>query len=905
MRLIDQTATDWTAWFVDAFPNRTTFTRAANAIRPVTKMLAMPSLRQAVPADNRPASLSSSRKLSLYKLVKIVSAISLLGAASTAASPAAGMTVGLLLLARVAKMAIPEKMAAPDALLSANTSASPKLFNHQATAQHLETVYQSLERQLAINIDLPDKVERNKPVLPPFDVESPPHWNDRRFDTFTPLGITLRNGDIRCLEYQPQSGRITINHCSGTSNQLWQYKNNQLRTADGHCIPDDPRSANLSRTNDYLYCELIPVDCSETGATVEYVNQHFLVAGRFAMFYHLYTTPCYADLAYADDFLLDSRAAGPMTFQMISPQHPEWHTLIERNNEKIPYPFSRSNMDLLTLETKRQLLYGLQNLMIPVNVPRIDGFPLAVPDNAPRVLRTFLFSQPFNPLVIRYGAPHNQDSLPVNQKMTGLYAAPGDMITVSVKLRRFRKGCNKRNLDLRLAINLQHNLHDADHVVRTCNCYPRPPFLSREIRLSPEAAGAGMTRIRTAYGGPLSLVSYKSNRCELHITIHGAVEAPYFSTRENENTEDWRTARLRPAPWAILEGKRITTLLTSEQILTLDNPLIFTELLDTITTEALSLFGFETDGRVTDRQHHPGDGNFIIVPDILPTNIKAYVSGGKRYITINQNAGIIEILKQMASGDSDPASTASLKPDELLRASSIAHELGHLLFQPALLDALHHESIAQLTAEYISVRVFNQSYLKAFNAYDTARTKLDNCLSYQQFNDENFDDNRARAVFLAQVIDAYPRKGWRIFSKLARHYRENSDDNNQHLLENGHAMRLDYFFKLLSNITGNDLSRHFRTWGFAISEDALSYVARLPEPATDISAGIKGCMPQAAEKKQGYAWILDILYSITARRHAPKYAVLLTAYLVALGVLRIRHHFRVKAIKNLPIKKDV
>ncbi|MBR4975566.1 MAG: hypothetical protein IKY61_00825, partial [Thermoguttaceae bacterium] len=125
---------------------------------------------------------------------------------------------------------------------------------------------------------------------------------------------------------------------------------------------------------------------------------------------------------------------------------------------------------------------------------------------------------------------------------TGLYAAPGEKITVRVDEATFKK--LPRQLKIRIGAHRDKNWHH--------NSWTRYPEIALEKTLkSPEM------EIANPFGGPVYVVVPRgiegAGLGEIEVEISGAVQAPWF-VRGETSLEEWKKIREYPAPWAELQG---------------------------------------------------------------------------------------------------------------------------------------------------------------------------------------------------------------------------------------------------------------------------------------------------------------------------------------------------------------
>ena len=155
---------------------------------------------------------------------------------------------------------------------------------------------------------------------------------------------------------------------------------------------------------------------------------------------------------------------------------------------------------------------------------------------------------------------------------TGLYANPGDLITVAVPSAAADKG-----LKVRLG-STTCRLWDKDKWFRC-------PEITREFELSQDENQAA-----SAFGGLIYLVV--PDNCQLgqiQVTINGGIEAPYFVLGETSPSDWKRRLRSLPAPWAELASTKAILTVPSTEIRGLDDPASLLEAWDDILDAAADL----------------------------------------------------------------------------------------------------------------------------------------------------------------------------------------------------------------------------------------------------------------------------------------------------------------------------
>ncbi|HLV81660.1 MAG TPA: M60 family metallopeptidase, partial [Chthonomonadaceae bacterium] len=170
--------------------------------------------------------------------------------------------------------------------------------------------------------------------------------------------------------------------------------------------------------------------------------------------------------------------------------------------------------------------------------PAAASFPGAVPAGAPRETRKVTI-----------------DTHVPEWHCTGLYAAPGEVVTTTLPAAAAGKG-----LQVRIGAHTDR-LWELDRWER----FP-------EITLT-RPLEAPVTRIASAFGGLLYIVVPPNCRLGVvPVRIAHVVAAPRF-LRGVTRRDDWQRAlRTAPAPWAELEGRKVILTLPSSVVRHLDDP---------------------------------------------------------------------------------------------------------------------------------------------------------------------------------------------------------------------------------------------------------------------------------------------------------------------------------------------
>ncbi|GAA5125105.1 hypothetical protein JIN84_13625 [Luteolibacter yonseiensis] len=170
--------------------------------------------------------------------------------------------------------------------------------------------------------------------------------------------------------------------------------------------------------------------------------------------------------------------------------------------------------------------------------PAAEVFPGPVPKSAPRVSRTL-----------------DIDAAVPQWHSTGLYAAPGEVIRITIPRETAGKG-----LSVRIGCHSDTLWHLDD--------WKRVPEISRR-----EPLKEPQSSVASPFGGLIYIdIPEKAPHVTIQVTISGAVEAPHFVLGKTKVTDWKKTLRDHPAPWAELETGKVILSVPSAKIRRLENP---------------------------------------------------------------------------------------------------------------------------------------------------------------------------------------------------------------------------------------------------------------------------------------------------------------------------------------------
>lgn len=325
--------------------------------------------------------------------------------------------------------------------------------------------------------------------------------------------------------------------------------------------------------------------------------------------------------------------------------------------------------------------------------PASAHFPGAVPKSAKRVKRT-----------IRAKGP--------GWHSTGLYAAPGDRITVTIpdgaKGLHVRIGCHTDGL--------WH--HDA---------WKRAPNITLRRSLD-----AKTTTVASAFGGLLYLEG------SAEFTIEGAVEAPLY-VRGVTTIQEWKKIRTAPGPWAEIATSKVVVTVPSEFVRTLDDPEAVAEVWDRILDAAADLAGIPRDRERPER----------FVADVQIS--AGYMHSGYPIMTHLDAAPDMADAKKLLAGN-----------------WGLVHELGHNHQE----DAWTFEGTGEVTNNVFSIYILEKVCSIPTRKGHPALQELDARGAAHRKNGARFDawkdDPFLALAMYVQLREAF---GWEPFQKVFAGYR--------------------------------------------------------------------------------------------------------------------------------------
>lgn len=366
---------------------------------------------------------------------------------------------------------------------------------------------------------------------------------------------------------------------------------------------------------------------------------------------------------------------------------------------------------------------------------------------------------------------------------TGLYAAPGEKITVKIDPEIFAKF--PKPFKVRIGAHADSIMH--------LQKWTRYPEITIEKTIEkPE------TTIANPFGGNIYIVVPHHIGSQglglVEFKISGAVVAPYF-IRDVTSLDEWKNIRENPAPWAELQGRNVIVTVPSKVIRNLDDPQQLLETWD----EILALEAeFASGPYVRERPER-------IVCD---REISAgYMHSGYPVMThMDVEKDLVDNERLRKEGD-----------------WGFYHEFGH-----------NHQSsnwtfegTVEVTVNYFTLYIMEKFNGRRAEDAKSDLTKEAQARMLQDYfnNGAKFSDWKANP-FLALLMTIQMREefGWEPFLRSVSEYKKAPASE---LPKNDQEKR-DQWMVRLSRNSGLNLGPFFTTWGVPISQEALDSVKDMP-----------------------------------------------------------------------------
>ena len=231
----------------------------------------------------------------------------------------------------------------------------------------------------------------------------------------------------------------------------------------------------------------------------------------------------------------------------------------------------------IILRLEEALMSNLPADELPVHPSHVE-FPGEVPSNATRITRTVTVNGTQSGLPSNFGYSGARSSLRMS---TGLYAAPGEVVTITVD-----ESTSELGFGILIGAHTD-GLWGKDVIKRHSRIY-RTWWIDNTT-----------TEVANAFGGPIyAYIPAGSEFGDIDLTISGAIRAPMFVLGETSDFEWFYSERDNPAPWAELISNNFIMTVPSSDIRNLDNPSQLMNWWDSALNMEHELYGFEPWPRV-------------------------------------------------------------------------------------------------------------------------------------------------------------------------------------------------------------------------------------------------------------------------------------------------------------------
>ena len=394
--------------------------------------------------------------------------------------------------------------------------------------------------------------------------------------------------------------------------------------------------------------------------------------------------------------------------------------------------------------------------------PAAMDFPGAPPPSAPRVTRTL-----------------SVDTSVPRWHSTGLYAAPGELIAVTIPPHAARK---------RLQVRI--GCHKDDLLNPKVASWSRVPQITRSFGLAQE-----VTEAANAFGGLIYIVVPANSALgTIEVTIANAVPSPLFQLGKTSITQ-WRNEiRYLPAPWAELAGKHLIVSLPSSSARKLDDPSEAMRFWDRVVEVQDDLVG------MTDRR---GPERFVLDRQIGA----GYMHSGYPIMAHLDQADRVANLTEFRKNTKG--------------FNGFFHELGHNHQRPEWTFSGNGEVSCNIFVWLAQEKAGQKEPRKKLTTEPSWKHNVDKFFAAGGDFEAWKTDPLVSLVFYNQLIEAF---GWDALRNLFREYRQlKAADLPKNELE-----KRDQYLVRLSRGVNRNLGPFFETWRIPVSKPARDSIKDLP-----------------------------------------------------------------------------
>lgn len=364
---------------------------------------------------------------------------------------------------------------------------------------------------------------------------------------------------------------------------------------------------------------------------------------------------------------------------------------------------------------------------------------------------------------------------------TGLYAAPGKVVTVTVP-------ANATQAKLKVRIGCHKDLLWPARI----KSWSRVPEITRSFAIS-----APVTLAANAFGGPVYIeVPPDCALGNIEVTIQDAIPAPFFELGKTDLAKWKSEVRNSPAPWAELAGRKLIISLPSENVRQLDDPAAVVEYWDRVVQAEDELSG------VTNRT---SPERFVLDRQISA----GYMHSGYPIMAHLDQADKVANMESLKKGN-----------------WGFFHELGHNHQRPEWTL----EGTGEVTCNIFSMYCFDRVCglpRRGHGAMSDANREKQLKAFFSDRSKTWTSDPFLALNFYDQLVEGF---GWDTFKQVFAEYRDLPKEQRP----KNDAEKRDQWLVRFSKAAGRNLGPFFEAWRIQTSESARKAVkdlpAWLPEP---------------------------------------------------------------------------
>ena len=459
---------------------------------------------------------------------------------------------------------------------------------------------------------------------------------------------------------------------------------------------------------------------------------------------------------------------------------PRFHAFLDRGEHRWPsaeHPVGEGDL----LGRLAATLFVTEHLRTPPESvrahPAATDFPGSVPADAPRLTLTLTLDISEPPghstgILSHRNAPRRHS--------TGLYAAPGELVTVTVPSAVVAAG----------GYHVLVGAHSDDISAR--DEWTRMPRITRQFPIS-----AVKTPVANAFGGLIYVEAPPiADLGRVSVRIEGAVAAPLFVLGETDPAA-WRSEiRHAPAPWAEIAGRNMIVTTPASEVRSLDDPAAVAETWDRILDLNAELAAWPSPARLRRER-------FVVDRQIS----QGYMHSGYPIMAhLDQQTNLVDVEHMRSAGN-----------------WGIFHEVGHNhQNRDWTFDGTVEVTVNLFTLyvyEFLCGKPVGESYREWADPHSQAM------IARYDFDNPDFELwKREPALALYMYIQMQEAFGWEAYRQVFATYRALSKAERP---KSDDEVR-DQWLMRYSRQVGRNLGPFFEAWGVPTSSGARASIAGLP-----------------------------------------------------------------------------